>query len=88
VASTEQKKGEIMARHYHFVIHWDDELEEYYMDYEQQDFKFGGRPIYNTDTGEWEKLTDQHWEQDNTIYNRANDALVDAIDGLRIRALV
>ena len=72
-----------MARHYHFVVHYDDLLDEFYMDYETQEAKFQGSPIYNADTDEWERLTEEHFDNDNTVYNRSGDALAIAIQNLK-----
>ena len=72
-----------MARQYHFVVHYDDILDEYWMDYDTQEAKFDNCPIYNTETDEWERLTEDHFDDDNTIYNRSSDALADAIRNLK-----
>jgi hypothetical protein len=68
---------------YHFVVHYDEILDEFYMDYDTQEAKFDGSPIYNTETEEWEQLTEEHFDDDNTAYNRAGDALADAIRNLK-----
>jgi hypothetical protein len=72
-----------MARQYHFVVHYDDVLDEYWMDYDTQEAKFDNSPIYNTETEEWERLTEEHFDDDKTTYNRSGDALANAIRNLK-----
>jgi hypothetical protein len=72
-----------MARQYHFVVLYDDDLDEFYLDYDTQEAKFDGSPIYNIETEEWERLTEEHFDDDNTAYNRAGDALSLAIKDLK-----
>jgi hypothetical protein len=72
-----------MARQYHFVVHYDDILDEYWLDYDTQEAKFDNSPIYNTDTDQWERLTEEHFDDDNTVYNRSADALARAIQTLK-----
>jgi len=68
---------------YHYVVMYDDESEEFTMDYESQDVRFNGMPLYNTETNEWERLEESHWEDDSTVYNRAGDALWFAVKDLQ-----
>jgi hypothetical protein len=53
------------------------------MDYDTQESKFDNSPIYNTETDEWEPLTEEHFDDDNTVYNRSSDALAMAIKNLK-----
>jgi hypothetical protein len=72
-----------MARQYHFVVQYNDETNEYWMDYDSQEAKFDNCPIYNTETDEWERLTEEHFDDDSTIYNRAGDALSHAVTHMK-----
>jgi hypothetical protein len=68
-----------MATQLHFVVMYDEDKDEFFMDYESQEVKFKNAPIFNTETDEWEQLTEEHFDSDSTIYNRAGDALAHAV---------
>jgi hypothetical protein len=67
-----------MSKQYHFVVFYDSETEEFTLDYDTQDERFNGEPVWNEETGEWESLGEV-WEDDNSDYNRAGDALYRAL---------
>ena len=71
-----------MSKQYHFVVCYDNHNKTWTMDYETQDSKFGGAPIYNSEINEWETLTSDIWEDDDSIYNRAGDLLAKAVNDL------
>ena len=74
-------------RQYHFVVHYDANLDEFYMDYDTQDIKFDNAPVYNPTTDEWEHLTyGDHIDNDDSTYNRSADALAVIIRDLKLRA--
>lgn len=73
-----------MARQHHFVVCFDEETGEFSLDFDTQDVKFDNRPIYDVDADEWEQVTN-HIDDDNSIYNRAADALFSAVQDLPLR---
>ena len=64
-----------MAREYHFVVFYDEQTDSFELDYDTQDSKFQGSPIFDKDTGEWERLEPNHWADDGSVYNKAADLL-------------
>ena len=67
-------------KQYHFVVMYNAETGEFEMDYDSLSTRFhDGESIYNAETEEWERVTDDIWENDNSTYNRAGDALADSI---------
>ena len=71
-----------MSKQYHFVVYYDSESKTWEMDYQTQDAKFDGAPIFDSETGEWEFLADDVWEDDESVYNRAGDLLARAVNKL------
>jgi hypothetical protein len=69
-------------KQYHFVVMYDEASDTFELDYDTQEAKFNNLSIFDSDTGEWEEVTSEHWEDDNTIYNRAGDALATALENL------
>lgn len=67
-------------KQYHFVVMYNAETGEFEMDYDSLDAKFHEGSAWNEDTGEWER---PDWEDDNSTYNRAGDALAMALRDLR-----
>jgi len=71
-------------KQYHFVVMYDAETGEFEMDYDSLSTRFhDGESIFNNATQEWERVTDDIWENDGSTYNRAGDALADAIRELK-----
>ena len=68
-----------MNKQYHFVVCYDSDTKTWSMDYDSQDSKFQGAPIFDPQTGEWELLTSDIWEDDDSVYNRAGDLLARAV---------
>ena len=73
-----------MTKQHHFVVVFDEETGEFEVDFDTQEAKFDGKPIYDLDTEEWEGITEQI-EDENSIYNRSADALFLALRGLPLR---
>ena len=71
-----------MSKQYHFVVCYDSHNKTWNMDYDSQDAKFQGAPIYNREIGEWELLTSDIWDDDDSVYNRAGDLLARAVNKL------
>ena len=71
-----------MAKQYHFVVVYDTETDEFEADYDTQEAKFDDRPIYDTESGEWEDYGEE-LDDDNSTYNRAADALYFALRSLK-----
>jgi hypothetical protein len=69
-----------MATQLHFVVMYDEDRDEFFIDYDSQEVKFKNAPIYNKETEEWEELTIEHFGDSNTVYNRAADALSRAVE--------
>jgi hypothetical protein len=72
-------------REYHFVVRYDADADEFDMDYDTLMAKFHDSPIYNPETGEWERLKENHWEDENSNYNNAGDAIWDAVKSMKLR---
>lgn len=60
---------------YSYVVTYDDVNDEFTMDYETQDEKFNGKPLFDADSNQWVRLEENHWADDGTTYNRAADTL-------------
>lgn len=72
-----------MSKQYHFVVCYDSRNKTWNMDYDSQDSKFQGAPIYDPEIDEWELLTNDIRENDDSIYNRAGDLLAKAVNDLQ-----
>lgn len=71
-------------KQYHFVVSYDAEMGQFEMDYDSLTTRFrDGESIWNRETEEWERVVDELWEDDNSTYNRAGDALADVIRTLQ-----
>jgi hypothetical protein len=70
-------------KQYHFVVMYDEHSDTFELDYETQEAKFNNLSVYDSDTGEWEPLEPEHWEDNDTAYNRAGDALASALRRLQ-----
>lgn len=71
-------------RQHHFVVYYDEATGLFDVDYDTQDVKFHGAPIYDEVKQEWEPIGDQ-LDNDNSIYNRAADSLAEALRDLSLR---
>lgn len=69
---------------YHFVVMYDDYNDEFVMDYDTQDAKFKGAPLFDTTTNEWIDLEENHWADDSSTYNRAADLLYNTVQYLNL----
>lgn len=69
---------------YHYVIMYDDETDEFQMDYDTQDVKFNGAPLFDTKTDTWVELEENHWADDSTTYNKAADLLYNTLQHLSL----
>jgi len=72
-----------MSKQYHFVVCYDSHNKTWNMDHDSQESKFQGAPIYNPEIDEWELLTSDIREDDDSIYNRAGDLLAKAVNDLQ-----
>jgi hypothetical protein len=54
---------------------YDDKTDEFQIDYDTQDAKFDGAPLFDTASNEWITLEENHWADDSTPYNKAADLL-------------
>lgn len=70
-----------MAKKIHFVVTYLIEDDEFEMNYEVQDEKFAGNPIYDDDLG-WEPVGEQLDDEDSD-YCQAADALWFAVRDLK-----
>ena len=70
---------------YHFVVMYDDETNEFAVDYDTQEAKFHDCPIYNTKTDEWLELTGEHIDNDDSTYNKAADTLYNTVQYLQLK---
>lgn len=70
---------------YHFVVMYDDETNEFQMDYDTQEAKFNGAPLFDTTTNQWVTLTEEHFGKDETTYNRAADLLYSLVEYLPLK---
>ena len=73
-----------MGKQHHFVVVFDEETNEFSVDYDTQDIKFDNKPIYDPAEDEWLNVAGEI-DDDNSIYNRAADALYEAITNLPLR---
>lgn len=73
-----------MAKQHHFVVFFDEETGEFTLDFDTQEAKFDGKPIYDADADEWLDISGEI-DDDNSIYNRSADALFFAIKNLPLR---
>ena len=69
---------------YHYVVVYDDTTDEYQIDYDTQEAKFDGAPLFDTTTDEWVRLKENHWADDSTTYNRAADLLYNTLQRLEL----
>jgi hypothetical protein len=71
---------------YHFVVTYDCETAEFFVDYETTSTMFHDAPVFDKSSDEWRPLRDDEWQRDGTIYNVAGDALFNIlIDNLNKR---
>jgi hypothetical protein len=68
----------MLHRKHYFVVEYDDESEQFSISYNQQEAKFGGAPIYNVSTDEWEELG-PHLRDFDSPQNRAAYALEEVV---------
>ena len=73
-----------MAKQHHFVVCYDEDTEEFTLDFDTQESKFDGKPIYDEKTNEWLDISGEI-DDDNSIYNRSADAVFFAIRDLKLR---
>lgn len=71
-----------MSKQYHFVVVYHSDTSEFEVDYDTQDIKFDGQPIWNNDTEAWESL-EESMRDDDSEYSRVADALYFAIRNLK-----
>ena len=72
-----------MAKQFNFVVFYDTETDSFEIDYDSQEVFFHGRPVFDTELDEWVALEDSDWEERDTDYNRAADALWCVVKDLR-----
>jgi hypothetical protein len=73
-----------MGKQHHFVVYYDENTNQWNVDYDTQDIKFDNKPIYDPAEDEWLNVAGEI-DDDNSIYNRAADALYEAITNLPLR---
>lgn len=71
-------------RYYHYVVTYDEKNDEFIMDYDTQEARFGREVIFNEDNNEWEALEADHWEDDSSTYNRAGEHLANILGYLQL----
>jgi hypothetical protein len=71
-------------KQHHFVVCFDEETNSFDVDYQTQDAVFNGQPIFDPASENWEPLG-SYLDDDDSIYNRAADALFEAVTDLALR---
>jgi len=71
-------------KHHYFVVCFDEETNSFDVDYQTQDRVFTGHPIFDVSRNTWETVG-RHLDSDDSIYNRAADALFEAVTDLDLR---
>jgi hypothetical protein len=78
-----------MSKEFHYVVVFDSETEQFRMDYETQSSKFHDAPVFDSEQGEGEWVAldaATTWEDDQSLYSRAADALDTMMTGLKLTA--
>lgn len=68
-----------MSRQIHFVVMYDTESGEFEVDYDTQSVRFPEGYIYDTNTEEWSRVSDEELNDDDSEYCKSADALYDAL---------
>jgi len=71
-----------MSRQIHFVVMYDTEAGEFEMDYESQDNYFRNGYIFDTETQEWSRVSDEELHDDDSDYCKSADTLAEALRGI------
>lgn len=74
------------GKQYHFVVLYNESTGEFEVDFDTQEAKFDNEPIYDESRNEWLGISGEI-DDENSLYNRAADALFVAVRDLHLRPI-
>lgn len=74
------------GKQYHFVVFYNETTGHFELDFDTQEAKFDGKPIFDESKNEWLGISGETYDE-NSVYNRAADALFFATRELTLRPI-
>lgn len=68
-----------MSKQYHYVVVFDEESGRFDLDYDTMSAVFPNGTVYETDSNEWSAVADADLYDDESVYNKAGDAIASVL---------